>query len=286
MCELDNFAPFEVAQEGEPDHTIAIHPYDEAVPPVRDEDALELVSEDIVNQLFVDGDTLIKKTRMRSDDARVMWTFMDKRGLRHADVYLPATWVDYTGVANAFMFEKMLLAHDSVMLHCALISTNEQLNGVAFTAPSQTGKSTQARLWETHRGAETLNGDRAILRVIGGEVYAYGSPWAGSSAIYVNRRVKLSAIVALFQAKENTAQTLSYSEALQYFLIGTSLPVWDEDLLQTGLDTVEKVLSAVRLVKLGCTPDERAVVALEEFLFRRAAGTYAIQAGDPQSPLQ
>jgi hypothetical protein len=273
MCELENFAPFEVEAKGEADHEIAVHLYDENQPPVADEDSLEIVSEDIVNQLFLDGVTLIKKTRMREGDPRVMWTFMNRHDFRRADVFLPDSWIDYTGLANAFMFEKMLLHHDSIMLHCALITVGAVSGrpydmGVAFTAPSQTGKSTQARLWEENRGAEQLNGDRAILRVIGGQVYAYGSPWAGSSAIYVNRRVRLGAIVALFQAKDNEALKLSYSEALQYFLIGTSLPVWDDDLLGMGLDTIEKVLSGVSLVKLGCTPDVRAVEALEAQLVK------------------
>ena len=278
MRELDNFAPFlieetdetvkqgpEQVREQVPEHVIVVRAYDESSPPISGEDGLELISEDLVNRLYLKDNTLIKRTAMQEGDSRCMWTFMDITDFSRADVYVPSTWVDYPGVANAFMFEKMLLKHGAIMLHCSLIEYNNL--GIAFTAPSQTGKSTQAQLWQDYRGAEQINGDRAILRVFEDGVYAYGSPWAGSSAVYVNRKIKLEAIVALSQAKQNTAVRLGFTEALQYFLMGTSLPAWDEDLLNAGLSAIEKALSGVKLVHLACTPDERAVAALEDYLF-------------------
>ncbi|GHV26576.1 hypothetical protein FACS18948_2530 [Clostridia bacterium] len=262
---INAFEPFEVeSDDTPPDHSIYLYPYDRDELPVPPEEEMELVFDDTINTLYASGDNLIKRTGMREGDPRVMWTIMNKVDYARADVYIPSDFLDYGGYANAFMFEKMLLAHDAVMLHCSLIETNGK--GVAFTAPSQTGKSTQARLWETHRGARIINGDRAIMRLVNEGIYAYGSPWAGSSGIFVNEGIRLNAIVALEQAKDNKVRKLTNTEALNFFLIGTSLPMWDEALLDKGLAVIERILTETNLLMLSCTPDERAVRALEDSL--------------------
>ncbi|MDR1569146.1 MAG: hypothetical protein LBS72_01505 [Oscillospiraceae bacterium] len=264
MKPLPSFEPFAAENPvGAPDCSIELHAYSANHPPVPPEAEMELVSEDIVNRLYQWNGYIVKRTAMRVGDDRCMWTLMPQGDLTRAraDVYMPEDWLDYDAYGNAFLFEKMLLAHGAVMLHCSLIDWNGK--GVAFTAPSQTGKSTQARLWQQRRGARIINGDRAILRALPDGVFAYGSPWAGSSELYVNARVPLSALVVLAQAKENSTRALTHDEALRYFLIGTSLPMWDERLLDAGLAAIERILTDVPLYYLACTPDERAVEALE-----------------------
>lgn len=263
------FEPFAIDKPSEPtDFTITTHAYDDGTLPVPTEDEMELVSEDIVNQLYIwhsdGGDFLIKRTAMQEGDPRRMWSVMPMNTYGSVDVHIPASWINYVNIGNAFMFEKMLLSRGVIMLHCSLIDW--QGKGIAFTAPSQTGKSTQANLWNAHRSAEILNGDRAILRVINNKVFAYGSPWAGSSAFYVNRSVPLAALVALSQASVNSVRAMPHDESLHYILIGTSLPMWDETLLDLGVTAIEKLITLVPSYMLAATPDDKAVVELEKYI--------------------
>ncbi|MEG0766748.1 MAG: hypothetical protein RR482_03440, partial [Clostridia bacterium] len=163
MAPLQSFAPFAVP-EAAADLTYTICGYDPAQSPVPPEKTMDLVSEDIVNRLYMYGESLYKRIAMREGDPRCIWTHMNLGDWTHATIYMPADWLDYDAYGNAFALEKMLLPFHGMLLHCALIQYEGK--GIAFTAPSQTGKSTQANLWHAHKGAEILNGDRAILRVM------------------------------------------------------------------------------------------------------------------------
>ena len=67
---------------------------------------------------------------------------------------------------------QLLLPFSCVLLHASVI---EYAGGaVLFSAPSGTGKSTQAALWARHRGAHIRNGDKAGVRVLPDSVRAYG----------------------------------------------------------------------------------------------------------------
>ena len=65
-------------------------------------------------------------------------------------------------IFNALALEKVLIAHESIILHASYVNYNGK--AILFTAPSGTGKSTQAALWEEYKGAEIVNGDRVIIQ--------------------------------------------------------------------------------------------------------------------------
>lgn len=200
MPRMSNFEPF-ACQPAQPDISYRVHTYAPADSPVPDEQALELVSADMVNRTYLADGRMYKRVAMREGDARCMWFVQTLGQWSQADVYIPHDWLDYHGFGNVLSMEKTILPFGGLMLHCALIEYEGR--GIVFTAPSQTGKSTQASLWEKHRGARTLNGDRAVLRATEDGIFAYGSPWAGSSDLYIDRRVPLRAVIMLEQAKEN-----------------------------------------------------------------------------------
>ena len=70
--------------------------------------------------------------------------------------------------------------YDTLMLHASLVRQNGY--GYAFIAKSGTGKSTHVSLWLRHlKGCDLMNDDNPILRIIGGKVYIFGSPWSGKT---------------------------------------------------------------------------------------------------------
>ncbi len=258
-----NFEPF-AAADGAVDIRYCVRPFPAGRQPAPPESEMELVSYDVVNRLYAHGDRMWKRIAMQEGDPRAMWFEQRIGDWSEATIYIPDDWLDFIGFGNALSLEKTLLPYGALMLHCALIE--HEGRGIAFSAPSQTGKSTQANLWEKHRGATIVNGDRAILRAIDGVVYAYGSPYAGSSDLFIPRRAPLRAIVMLEQAKQNTIRRIPDDEAIGLFIEQTALPVWEPTLFSYGIETLETILTTVPMYLLSCLPDEGAVECVYECL--------------------
>ena len=150
-------------------------------------------------------------------------------------------------------------------LHSSLVRRAEG-DAILFTAPSGTGKSTQADLWAEHAGADILNGDRSMLRRVDGVWTAFGSPFAGSSSIFRNESASVRALVVLRQAPENTIRRLPLAEAFRLIYSESVLPRWHTDAHQRVISLVTEIVSEVPVYLLACTPDERAVTLLRQTL--------------------
>ncbi len=158
----------------------------------------------------------------------------------------------------------ILLQRNKLLLHASYISTEH--GAIVFTAPSGTGKSTQAELWRRHRNAFVVNGDRAVIAKEGENAFAYGFPLSGSSTDCHNRTAKLLAIVSLQQAQKNEVRHLSASEALTALVNGSYLPEEFQTDLPQLIDTALSIAQHVPILELRCLPDESAVAALEQAL--------------------
>ena len=158
---------------------------------------------------------------------------------------------------------QLLLYHRALVFHASYIAHQGQ--GILFTAPSRTGKSTQASLWETCRGAQILNGDKAAVKLEAKPV-VYSMPFSGTSGICENVTLPLQCIVVLSQAKENTVRRLGIQEALSMLSPNVfSDRLIAEEWSKTLLLLVDLVAS-VPVYSLACTPDVRAVEELEAAL--------------------
>lgn len=165
---------------------------------------------------------------------------------------------------NMLGLEKLLLRHKALILHASFIRFQGQ--GILFSAPSGTGKSTQADLWKKHMKAEIINGDRAGIRKKDGVWNAYGLPYAGSSRIYKNESAPLKAIVVLEQGNENVIKELNQMEAMHHLLPEFSLQRWDEQFMQESLDQIIEILNAIPIYLFSCRPDEEAVKLLHDII--------------------
>lgn len=157
-----------------------------------------------------------------------------------------------------------LLTKKTVLMHSSFIDIGG--SAVLFSAPCGTGKSTQAELWRALRGAEVINGDKAGVYLENGKAFAGGVPFCGTSQICKNRDLPLKAIVLLSQGKENAAKRLTGIEALQGVTGNIYLDLLAPKEKQMCIDFVIELLSAVPVISLQCTPDERAVEELEKIL--------------------
>ena len=169
-----------------------------------------------------------------------------------------------TAILDAFQTEHQIVSRAGVLFHCALVERKGK--AILFTAPSQTGKSTQAELWRKHRGASVINGDRAALRMMNGTVLAEGVPFCGSSGCCENRSLPVEAIVYLAQAPRTTIRKLRGFEAFSRIWEGISVNTWNRKDLELASETVGRIAGAVPVYHMPCTPDGDAVAVLENTL--------------------
>ena len=160
--------------------------------------------------------------------------------------------------------ERRLVQKDSMVLHCAYVEY--QGGAILFSAPSETGKTTQANLWEKYRGSRTVNGDRSLLGKVDGRWTAQGWPVCGTSEVCNNEAIPIKAVVMLSQAKENHAEILTPGHAFPLLYSQITVNKWNtEDHIHT-IDLIEDFLGSVPVLHLGCTISEAAVTCLEDIL--------------------
>lgn len=159
-----------------------------------------------------------------------------------------------------------MLHYDGFMVHASAIAYQNQ--GILFSAPSGTGKTTHTKLWEQFdSSAFILNDDSPIIRFMeDGKPYACGSPWAGASGEGKNSVVPLKAIVFLQQGEQNEICRLQTLQALQWLLGGVSRPV-DKGLMDKLFTLIHLLLSSTPCYILKCRPDLDAVHTVHKELF-------------------
>lgn len=143
----------------------------------------------------------------------------------------------------AFSLEKQAIKDHSMILHSAYMCYED--TAVLFSAPSETGKSTQAGLWEKYRGTW---------------------PVCGSSEICNNKSYPVRAIVMLSQAKENRISCLKGLEALRKVMEQITINAWNSEFQIQAMDELEILLKEVPVYHLECDISEDAVRCLEDVL--------------------
>lgn len=158
-----------------------------------------------------------------------------------------------------------LLPHfGAILMHASMIACGD--SAILFSAPSGTGKSTQAALWEQHCGAEIVNGDKAGIALSANGFLACGVPFAGSSNICKKRDLPLKALVFLAQAAENSVTRLQGRAALQAVMENMYYVRSSAAETHMLLDLLIQLTTQIPVFYLQCTPDLRAVSALQAAL--------------------
>lgn len=188
-----------------------------------------------------------------SDKARVLLARDRIQGLHIDPVF-----------TSLLALERRLIARDSLILHCAYMVY--QGEAILFSAPSETGKTTQANLWEKYRGSRTVNGDRALLGKRKGRWTAQGWPVCGTSEVCHNEEFPIRAVVMLSQAKENQAQQLPPGRAFPLLYSQITVNKWNMKDHLHAIDLIQELAEGVPVLHLGCTISEEAVECLEKAL--------------------
>lgn len=171
---------------------------------------------------------------------------------------------------SLFALERRMIHRDSMILHCAYMKDRGE--AILFSAPSETGKTTQANLWEKYRGSKTVNGDRALLRKINGRWHACGWPVCGTSEVCHDQTVPIHTIVMLKQGKSNQIRKLHPMQAFTLICSQITANRWNAEDTAKTLDLIEDLIGQVPVYELSCTISKEAVECLEAVLYPGEVG--------------
>lgn len=251
----DNLSPFlnPSCASREPDQTVEVVFGTEGVS-YRDSDSVKVFPRS-------DGDSIWRV--VPADEKRVCRLFIP-RSLEEK-FCINANWTLF------LMVDKLLLPLNRVILHASAVIHKGE--AILFTAPSGTGKSTQAALWEGYLGAEIINGDKVIISADGERPIAYGGPIAGTSGIFRDMGAPIRAIVYLRQGRTNYAELADQRHAFMDLYSQVIKRADDPAFNQGLLPLLGRIAERVPVLELSCLPDTSAVDYLLERLDSLRSGS-------------
>ena len=174
---------------------------------------------------------------------------------------------DWEYVYTGFSFQNRLAVLDGGVLHSSSLAWKGQ--GIAFSAPSGTGKSTHVGLWKKYFGdeVEVINDDKPAIRFEGEQAMLCGTPWSGKTDQNLNRMVPLKAIVFLERGETNSIRRLDTVESMFNLTTQIVRPYYDAELGVKILDFTEKVLQHVPIYCLTCNISDEAVETVFQEIF-------------------
>ncbi len=156
-----------------------------------------------------------------------------------------------------------IIDFDAFLLHSSVVV----YDGLAyiFTAPSGTGKSTHARLWQKVFGEENakiINDDKPIVRKKD-RFYVYGTPWSGKHNLNINTSAPVKGVCFLKRGEKNSIRKMEKGEVITP-LLNQIHRVGDMHYTDKLLTLIDEFLEKTDFYELKCNiSDEAATVAYE-----------------------
>ncbi len=175
--------------------------------------------------------------------------------------------IDYEYAYTGFDFANRFGYLGGAVLHGSAIAYKGE--GVVFSAPSGTGKSTHTALWKRCFGEDVVfvNDDKPPVRVEDDTVWMYGAPWSGKSDLNSNVRVPLKAIVFIERAAENSIRRLDLTESIFRIRCELVQPYHDEKIGEKLVDVMIDLAQRVPVYLLSCNMEPEAAEVSRRAVF-------------------
>lgn len=203
--------------------------------------------------LFLPGHPLYAVSRWEGDEVEIL--FDDVQGAwNHPNMML---W-------TLVHMESQLLQDRSFLLHSCY--TAFEGKAILFSAPSGTGKTTQANIWKRVYGSEIINGDLSLIRHTDWGWMACGYPVSGSAEECFNESYPIRGIAIVRQAPENHLEELTLAQKIQWLYSESFINQWDRHQVTLLLDLLTHLAQNVPVVMLHCNMEDEAAQVLQAYL--------------------
>lgn len=246
----------------------------------RERAPMERIGKDLLMTYYRSGDVFVAQSYgMRGPVASIQYDpdFTDVRYEVNLAAY-PDSVISVGKVMQLFPIRRLLMRCGAIMLHSSQVELDG--GGILFCAPSGTGKSTQARLWQQHASARIICNDRTILkhckkitshRLLNEENsdsiwYTHSYPADGSTPVNYSAQCRLAAIVLLRQGPQELIQSPSPAVAIRTLLEQSLIDVWDPHMRALAVEMLADIVASSHIYSLACTPTKAAVDCLRERL--------------------
>lgn len=157
---------------------------------------------------------------------------------------------------------ELLPYHGAFLMHGAVIDVEG--TGVAFLAASGTGKTTHMMNWKDLLGDRmtVVNGDKPLIKLTDGGIFAYGTPWSGKERLNSNIRTPLKKICFIERSCTNECVPVK-EDLLKRLLVQTYKP-HDTGAFFKTLDMLNVMIETLEFYVIRCNVDaSSAQVAYE-----------------------
>ncbi len=237
-------------------------PYGEAIPGKNNKFWIHNDNEYVLYDYYEEYDKVFTCVKANGDWSKVEYTIADA--------------TEIFGIPNdvrcfnmlSIVMQNVILFKNGMVIHSSAIDFKE--NGLAFFAPSGTGKSTHTSLWKKYYpdDVEIINDDSPVVRLINDKIMMYGTPWSGKTNINTNKSVELKAVVFLRQAYENSiSKVVNPLEALQVILPEVYKPVFEE-MINLNMDMLDKLIKNVPMYIMYCNISKEAVDIVKKTIIK------------------
>ena len=188
----------------------------------------------------------------------------DEDLLREAEFAEEPTEKEYLEYVAVYRkIAEKLPEYDGVVFHGAVLELDKK--AYMICARSGVGKTTHINLWKQAFGdrVSVLNGDKPVLRVIDGVVYACGTPYNGKEGMGKRGTLPLSGIAFLTRDAENSYSKITVYDALERFMGQIYINNLDGMSALRTLRLADKILSDTPLFEFRCNMDVSAAEMAE-----------------------
>ena len=144
--------------------------------------------------------------------------------------------------------------YDSLLIHSCSVKINNK--SYLFLAKSGTGKTTHCKLLKEYLKDDLtfINGDKPIIRKIGDDFYAFGTPWNGKERYGENTNAIVKALIFVERATTNSIAPLKKEELLKRIMNQVLLPS-DIDSVNKTFNLLNDLLKQAKIYLLKCNMD-------------------------------
>jgi len=144
-----------------------------------------------------------------------------------------------------------------IILHSACISWKGR--GYLFSGVSGAGKSTISEIWRKAKEAEVLTDERVLIREFNNDLWAFGTPWHGTSEIHKNMGVPIGKIFFIKHGGKNKAVAISKTDAANRLMVRCFPTFWNREGMQFAVDFCSKVAETMESYELEFVNDMSVV---------------------------